>query len=152
MEIPARVNSARPAEAALQKFRHGEHVGAQVKRDKDPAQNQQDQAGQPFKRAHRQARTGAGAGQPDEVLSGDIRNKQRRPDGKPAHVAAGQEVVGRGAFLAGKVEADGKDNHKVNSDNCDVYTGQCFVGEMCRGFAHTPPSAAGFGSEFRATC
>ena len=43
------VHGAGPAEAPLQKFRHGEDVGAQIKRDEDPTQDQQDQASQPFK-------------------------------------------------------------------------------------------------------
>ena len=64
------------------------------------------------------------------MLGRDIGNEQRGADGEPAHVAAGQEVVGRSAFLAGEVEADAEDNHEVNCDNGDVDPGQCFVGEM----------------------
>jgi hypothetical protein len=50
------------------------------------------------------------------------------------------EVVGRGALFAGEVETDGEYDNEVNRNNCYVYPGQCFVGEVRRGFAHTPPS------------
>ena len=102
------VHSALPAEAALEELRHREHVGAQIKRDEHPSENQQDQAGQPLEVSDRQSGARARAGQADEVLGRNVRHEQRRADRKPSHVAAGEEVVGGSALFAREIQADAK--------------------------------------------
>ena len=43
-----------PVEAPLEELRHGEDIGSQVERDENPAENEQDETGQPFKVPHGQ--------------------------------------------------------------------------------------------------
>ena len=47
------IHSGLAVEAALEKFRHGEHIAAQIERHKHPAEDQQNEACQPFKMADR---------------------------------------------------------------------------------------------------
>src|SRR5207245_7195057 len=62
------VHGALAAEAALEKFGHGEDVGPQIERNEDPAEDQKNQAGQPLEVADREAGRGARAGKADEML------------------------------------------------------------------------------------
>ena len=69
------VYGALPVEPALQKFRHGEHIRTQIKGYEHPSQDQEHDAGQPFKMTDRESGRGARAGQANEVLRRDIRYK-----------------------------------------------------------------------------
>src|SRR4029077_12781732 len=101
-----------PAESALQELRHREHVAAQVERYEHPAENQQNQASQPFKVSNGEARRSARAGKSNEMFGRDIRYEQRRADKEPAYIAAGEEIVGGGALLAGEVQANAENNQE----------------------------------------
>src|SRR5437773_10396674 len=103
-----KVHGARPAEATLQELRHGENVGAQIETNENPTQSQKNQASQPFEMADRQSRSRPRPCQSNEMFSRNIGDKQRRPNRKPSHAAAGQEVIGRSALFAREIEADGK--------------------------------------------
>src|SRR3984957_14507537 len=134
------VNGGTAAEAPLQELRHGEYVGAEIERNEDPSQDQEDQTGQPFEGSDGQAGTRAGAGQSDEMFGRNVGNKERSPDGEPAHIATGQKVLRRGTFFSRKVIADTKNDGEVNRDDGYVYSGQSLMSEVHRGFAHIPPS------------
>src|SRR4029077_11877642 len=72
------VNGGLAIEAALEKFGHGEDVGTEIEGHKYPAEAQQDQAGQPLEMPDGESRGSAGAGETNEVLGGNIGDKQRR--------------------------------------------------------------------------
>src|SRR5438132_11910876 len=90
---------ARPAEATLQKFRHGEHIGAQIKRNENPTQYQKDQASQPLEMADRQSRGGSRSRQSNEMFSRNIGSKQRRPKRQATRQAASKGGIDRNDFL-----------------------------------------------------
>src|SRR6266849_474705 len=113
----SQVYGALTVEPSFQEFRHRKDVRAQVKGHENPAQDQQDQAGQPLKMAYGQSGRGAGARQANEVLGGDIRYKQGCPDEEPADVPAGEKVVFRGAFLSREVHSDAKNDSEVDSND-----------------------------------
>ena len=115
-------------EAPLEELRHREHVGTQIERDKNPAEDQQNQARQPFKGADGKTGGCAGTRETDEVLGRDVGNEKRRADGEPADIAARQEVVLRGALLAGEVEADPKHEREVDANDDEVDGGERSVG------------------------
>jgi hypothetical protein len=123
-----KVSCAIAVEAAFQKLRHGENVRTKVERHENPAEQEQHQAGQPFKMAYGQARRGAGTCQTDEVFRGNVRNKQGRADGEPTDVAAGKEIVLRSTFLLGKIEADAEYDGKVDPNDHEVQGSEGPVG------------------------
>src|SRR6202011_5751781 len=108
-------------EAPLQKFGHSENVAAQVEGHKNPAENQQDQAGQPFEMAYCQTGRCASARQTDKVFGGDIGYEQRRADEEPTNVAAGKEIIFGSALLAREVHADAKHDGEIDPDDDEVY-------------------------------
>src|SRR6267143_3314433 len=85
-----------------------------------PAQDQQVEAGQPFKMTDRQARRGARAGEADEVLRGNIRYEQGCADEKPSDIAAGEEIVFGRAFLPGKIHADPEDDGEIDPNDDEI--------------------------------
>jgi hypothetical protein len=104
-------------------LRHREHIAAQVKRNKYPAEDQQYKASEPLKMSDGESRGGAGSGKSDKMFRGNVRYKQRSPDEKPADIAAGQEIFLRGAFPSRKIEPDAKNDQKVNADNDQIDRG-----------------------------
>ena len=118
------VHGARTVEAAFEKFRHRKHVRPQVEGDEYPPEDEHHNARQPFEMADRQAGSGAGARQADEMLGGNVGDEQGGADGEPPNVPASQEIVFRGPFLAREVEADGENDYEVESDDSDVDRGQ----------------------------
>src|SRR6266852_7336677 len=70
------------------------------------------------------------------MLGRDVGDKQRRSDGKPPHVAAGQEVICRCPLLAREVKANGKNHNEVQRDDGDIDPGQGLVGEVRRRLDH----------------
>ena len=123
------IDRASPAEAPFQELGHGEHVGAHVERDEDPAQHQQDERGQPLEMPDCQALGSAGASQTEEVLSVDVGDEERRSDGEPAHAAASQEIFGGGPFPAREIEADAEDDQEIRADDRQVQRRQSPVSD-----------------------
>ena len=74
--------------------------------------------------AYGQPRRCARAGEADEMLGGNIGNEQRRADGEPADVAAGEKIVFGSAFLLREIQTDAKHNGEVNPDNEEIYGGE----------------------------
>src|SRR5580700_2271627 len=70
--------------------------------------------------ADRQAGRGAGAGEADEMLGGNIRNEQGGADEKPSDVAAGEEIFFGAALLQGKIQADAEDDGEIDADNDEI--------------------------------
>ena len=85
----SQVDRAIAVEAALQKFRHGENVGAQIEGHEHPAEDEENHAGEPFEVSDRQSRGRSRTGKPDEMLGGNIGHEQRCANCKPANIAAG---------------------------------------------------------------
>src|SRR5437762_1848481 len=75
-------------ETTLEELRHGKDVATKVKRNKHPAQDQQNEASQPLKMSDRETGGCAGSGQADKVLGGNIGNEQGCADEEPSYVAA----------------------------------------------------------------
>src|SRR5579864_7945099 len=75
-----------------------------------------------------EARGRAGAGESDEVLGGDVGDKQRRANEEPADVAAREKVIGGGAFFPGEVESDTKNDEEVDADDRQVEGCQSAMG------------------------
>ena len=115
------IGGATAIETALQKFRHGEDVGAEIKRHKHPAEKQQHQAGQPLKMSRRQARRRSGARQPDKMLRGNIGDKQRGANGEPADVAPSEKILFGIAALFCEIKSDAENDQEINGNDCDIY-------------------------------
>src|SRR5580700_7431191 len=114
-------------EPALQEFRHGEYVGAQVERHEHPAKNQQDEAREPLKMSNRQAGRSSRARQTDKVLRRDVRHEQGSTDEKPADVTASQKVVFGGSFSPRKIHPDAKHDGEVDPDDYEIQGGYVLV-------------------------
>src|SRR2546430_4154054 len=114
------IDCALPVEAAFQELGHGKYVAAQVEGNEHPAENQQDQARQPFEVADRQSGRGSGAGRSYEGFRGEIRDEQRAANEEPSNVAACQEVILGTAIIPSKVHANAKDDGKVDTDNHEI--------------------------------
>ena len=71
-----KVSGAIAVEAAFQELGHGENIRTKVERHENPAEQEQHQAGQPFKMAYGQPRRGAGTRQADEMFRGNVRYKE----------------------------------------------------------------------------
>ena len=112
-EVPPRA----AAEAPLQEFGHRVDAAGEVVRHEEPGQQEQADARGPFVGAHRQAGGGARAGQADEVLAADVGGEDRRPDGEPADVLAGEKVVARRPAVSREVEADREDHDEVKDQD-----------------------------------
>src|ERR1041385_7193800 len=124
------VDGTTATEAAFQELRHGEYIGTQIERHKNPTEHQQDEAGQPFKVSNRQPGRGARARQTDKVFGRDVGNEQGRADREPTHIATGQKVVGGSALFAGKVQSDRKDNDEIDANDNEINGRQCFVRDV----------------------
>src|SRR2546423_13213855 len=131
---------ARPAEPTPKNLRNSEYVGAKKEGNKTQTKYKKDQASQPFEVADSQPRGRPRSRQSNEMFSRNVGDKQRCPNRKPSHAAAGQEVIGRSALFAREVKTDGKDHDEIHDDNRDIDPGQGLVGEMRRGLDHNPPS------------
>src|SRR5579864_6236 len=121
------INGGLAIEAAFQKLRHGEDVGAEIKGHKNPAEDQENQARQPFEMADGESRRGAGAGETNEVLGGNIGDEERSANKEPTDIAAGQEIAFGGAFLSGEVHANAEDDGEIDPDDDEVYRCQVAV-------------------------
>src|SRR5207253_5895020 len=86
-----------------------------------PAEEQQDEAGQPLEVADGETARRARSSEPDEVLATDIRSKQTRTDRQPTHISARQEEVGADVLLpfCGP-PGDCRQEEEVPADNDDV--------------------------------
>src|SRR5690348_1075354 len=124
-----KISGTAAIEAALEKLGHGENVRAQIERHENPAEKEKNQAGEPFESADRKAGAGAGTRETDEMFGGDVRNKQRRADGEPADVAAGQKIILGGAFFSGEVKSNTEDNGEIDSDNDEIDRSQRSVSD-----------------------
>ncbi len=63
---------------------------------------------------------GSGAGEADEMLSGNIRYEQGSADEKPSNIAAGEKIAFGVAFLHGKVQADAENDCEVDADDHEI--------------------------------
>jgi hypothetical protein len=79
--------------------------------------------------ADSEAGAGAGAGEPDEMLGGNVRHKQRGADGKPSDVAASEKIIGGAAFFAGEIKTDGKDDQEIQPNDDEVNGSESAVGD-----------------------
>ena len=128
------ISGAAAIEAALQKFGHGENVGAQIKRNEDPAEEKKNQRGFPLEMARREANRGARASQPYEMFGGDVGDEERRTDCEPTDVTTGEEIVFGGALFAREIKSNAENDHEINADDGEINWGQSPVGQRyaCR--------------------
>ena len=104
----------------LQELRHGEHAAAHVEGHEHPAE-QQYEPGMQLVVTHHHATVGGRAGETDDVLRADVGSEDRGADDEPAHMTAGQEVVGgRLRLLAHDPRRDTEKHRKINTDDDPV--------------------------------
>ncbi len=93
------IRGAVAVKTALQKFRHGENIRPKIEGNEYPSKEKKNENGEPFIVTGCEAGGGAGTGEADEMLRGNVRNEQRSADGEPADVAAREEIAfGRALF------------------------------------------------------
>ena len=134
-QIPPRGRRVTP----LHELRHRKNPAPQVKRNEEPTQRQEHEAGLDLELAHRNASCGPGTGKADQVLGADVGCKQRCADDEPAGVASAEKVVPwRVARMRamGRAIGNRKDGHEIHADNRPVQCCECW---HC-GFAIFPGS------------
>ena len=58
------------------------------------------------------------------MFGGNIGDEERRADGEPADVAAGEEIVFGGALFARKIKADAENEYEIKPDDDEIDRGE----------------------------
>jgi hypothetical protein len=84
----------------LEEIGHRVNAAAQIERHEQPAEQKQDEAGEPLEMSYRESARCAGTGESDEMLAADVGSKKAGTYSKPAYISAREEIIGADGLLA----------------------------------------------------